>query len=60
MNVVDPYTFLAADIAAPVEDTMTFLLPLLGPCVVSTAATQQVTTVDAVRADVADSVAGAK
>lgn len=60
MDVVDSYALLAADVAAPVEDAVTFLLPFLSPRVVAAPAAQEVTTVYAVRGDVTDPVPGTK
>lgn len=58
MDIVDSYALLAADVAAPVEDTVALLFPFLSPRVVPAAAAQEVAAVDAVRGDVADPVAG--
>lgn len=60
MHVVDANALLAADVAAPVEDAMAFLLPLLRPRVVAAATAQQITAVDAVRGDIASPVPGAE
>lgn len=60
VHVVDPDALLTADVAAPVEDTVALLLSLLSPGVVTSAAAQQVTPVDAVGRQVADAVTGAK
>lgn len=56
VDVVDAYALLAAHVAAPVEDAVTLLLPLLSPGVVAAAAAQQVAAVDPVGGDVARSV----
>lgn len=60
MHIVDADTLLAAHVAAPVEDAVAFFLPLLRPCVVATAAAEQVTAIDAVGGDIASPVPGAK
>lgn len=60
MHVVDADALLAAHIAAPVEDAVAFLLPLLRPRVVAAAAAEQVTAIDAVGGDIASPVPGAK
>lgn len=60
MDIIDPYALLTADVAAPMEDTMALLLPLLSPCVVSSPAAQEVATINPMGSDVADPVAGAK
>lgn len=56
VDIVDAYALLAAHVAAPVEDAVTFLLPFLSPGVVATTAAQQVTAIDPVGGDVARSV----
>lgn len=58
--VVDANALLAADVAAPVEDAMAFLLPLLRPRVVAAATAQQIAAVDAMRGDIASPVPGAE
>lgn len=60
VHVVDSHTLLTTDIAAPVEDTVALLLSLLSPCVVSSSAAQQVTSVYAMRRQVADAITRAK
>lgn len=60
MDIVDSYALLAADVAAPVEDTVTLFFPFLSPRVVPAAAAQEVAAVDPVGSDVADPVAGPK
>lgn len=60
VHVVDPNALLTADVAAPVEDAVAFLLPLLSPGVVASAAAEEVASVDAVGRQVADAVAGPK
>lgn len=60
MYVVDPHTFLAANVTAPVEDAVAFLFALFCPCVMATATAQQVTAFDAVRRHVAGTVTGAE
>lgn len=52
MHVIDADTLLAAHIATPVEDAVTFLLPLLPSSWCGAAAAEQVTTVDAVGGDI--------
>lgn len=42
VHVVDTHALLTADVAAPVEDAVAFLFPLLSPGVVASAAAQQV------------------
>lgn len=60
MHIVDTNALLAADIAAPVEDAMAFLLPLLRPRVVAPATAQQIAAIDAMGSDVASPVPGTK
>ena len=60
VHVVHSRALLAADVAAPVEDAVALLLPLLRPRVVAPPAAQQVAAVDAVRREVAGAVAGAE
>lgn len=60
MHVVDSHTLLTADIAAPVENTVTLLLSLLSPGVVTSATTEEVTPVYAMGRQVADAITGAK
>lgn len=60
VHVVDSDTLLAADVAAPVKDAVTFLFAFLCPRVMATSAAQQVASLDAVRRHVADAVAGAE
>ena len=60
MHVVHPHTLLTADVAAPVENTVTLLFSLLSPGVVTSAAAEEVAPVDAVGRQVADAIAGAK
>lgn len=60
VHVVDADALLAAHIAAPVEDAVTLLLPLLRPCVVATATAEQVAAINAVGGDIASSVPGAE
>lgn len=60
VDVINPDTFLAADITAPVEDAMALLLPLLCPGVVATATAEQITPVDPMWSHVACSVPRAK
>lgn len=60
VHVVDPHTLLTTDVAAPVENTVTLLLSLLSPGVVTSAAAEEVTTVYAVGRQIADAIAGSK
>lgn len=60
MYIVDANALLAADVAAPVEDAMTFLLPLLRPGVVAPATAQQIAAINAVGGDIASPVPGTK
>lgn len=60
MDVIHAHTLLAADVTAPVEHTVTFLLALFCPGVVAPATAEQVTPVNAMRGQVADAVPGAK
>lgn len=60
VDIIDSYTLLTADIAAPVENAVTLLLPLLSPSVVASAAAQQVTPVYAVGRQVADAIPSAE
>lgn len=60
VHIVDANTLLAADIAAPVEDAMAFLLPFLRPRVVAPATAQQIAAIDAVGGDIASPVPGTK
>ena len=60
VHIVDADTLLAAHVAAPVEDAVAFLLPLLRPCVVAAAAAEQVAAIDAVGGDIASPVPGAE
>lgn len=56
VDIVDSYAFLAADVAAPVEDTVALLFPFLSPRVVPAAAAQKVTAVNPMGSDVTDPV----
>lgn len=56
VDIIDAYALLAADVATPVEDAVTLLLPFLSPGVVATTTAQQVAAVDPVGGDVACSV----
>lgn len=56
VNVIDTHALLTADVAAPVEDAVAFLLPLLSPGVVAPAAAQQVAALYPMRRHVADAV----
>lgn len=56
MDVVDTHTLLTADVAAPVEDAVTFLFAVLRPCVVSSATAEQLAAVNAVRRQVTRAV----
>lgn len=58
--IIDSDALLAADVAAPVEDAVALLLPLLRPRVVATATAEQITAVDAVGGDIASPVPGAE
>lgn len=60
MHIVHPHALLTADIAAPVENTVTLLLSFLSPRVVTSAAAQEVTPVYAVGRQVADAIPSAK
>lgn len=56
VNVVDAHALLTADVAAPVEDAVAFLFPLLSSGVVAAAAAQQVAALYSMRRHVADAV----
>lgn len=58
VDIVDSYALLAADIAAPVKDTVALLFPFLSPRVVPTAAAQKVAAVNPVGSDITDPVTG--
>lgn len=60
VHIVDSNTLLAADVTAPVEDAMAFLLPLLRPRVVAPATAQQIAAIDAMGGDIASPVPGTK
>lgn len=60
VDVVDSYALLAADIAAPVEDTVALLFPFLSPRIVPTAAAQKVATINPMGSDITDPVTGPK
>lgn len=60
VHIVDSHTLLTADVAAPVENTVTLLLSLLSPGVVTSAAAEEVASVYAMRRQVADAITGAK
>lgn len=60
VHIIDSDALLAADIAAPVEDAVAFLFPLLRPRVVATATAQQIAAIDAMGGDIASPVPGAK
>lgn len=60
VNIIDPYALLTADVATPMEDAVTLLLPLLSSRVVPTSTAQEIATVYPVRGDVADPVPGAE
>lgn len=58
--IVDSHTLLTADIAAPVENAVAFLLSLLSPGIVTSAAAEEVAPVYAMGRQVADTITGAK
>lgn len=58
VNVINTYTLLTADVAAPVEDAVTLLLAFLSSGVVASAAAQQVAALDAMRRHVTGAVPG--
>jgi len=60
VHIVVSHTLLTADVAAPVENAVALFLSLLSPGVVSSAATEEVTPVDAVGRQVADAIAGSE
>ena len=60
MHIVYSDALLAADVATPMENTVALLFALLSPCVVTSAAAEEVTAVDAVGREVAHSVTGPK
>lgn len=60
VHIIDANTLLTADVAAPVENAVALLLSLLSPCVVASAAAEEVAPVDAVRCQVADAIPCAK
>ena len=60
VDIIDSHTLLAADVAAPVENTVALLLSLFGPGVVTPATAEEVTAIYAVGRQVAGAVAGAK
>lgn len=60
VDVINSSTLLAADVAAPVENTVTFLLAFLSSGVVAPTTAQQVTSVDTVGRQVTGAIAGTK
>lgn len=60
VHVVDPNALLTANIAAPVENAVALLLSLFGPCVVTSAAAEEVTPIYAMGCEVAGTITGAK
>lgn len=53
VHVVDANTFLAAHIAAPVEDAVAFLFAFLSPGIVTSSTAQQIAAVYPVRCHIA-------